>query len=51
MMKEMTDHYKIKNNYWGFIEREPIFSNIKREDVRFSTEKNKEIKSKDADNA
>ena len=42
---------KIKNNYWGFIEREPIFSNIKREDVRFSTEKNKEIKSKDADNA
>ena len=45
MMKEMTDHYKIKNNYWGFFKSEPIFSNIKREDVRFSTGKNKEIKS------
>lgn len=36
MTKEMTDHYKVKNNYWGFIKNKPIYSEIKREDIKFS---------------
>lgn len=38
MTKKMTDHYKIKNNYWGFIKNKPIYSEIKREDIKFSNE-------------